>query len=80
MGYYGYRSGFYGGWGGYYTNVDQYTEGTLNIDLVDAKHRQLVWEGVAVGRVTEKHRENREAAINTAVAEIFKKFPFRSTP
>jgi hypothetical protein len=76
MSYYGYRSGFYGGWGGYYTDVNQYTEGTLNIDLVDAKRRQLVWEGVAVGRVTEKHRENREAAINTAVTEIFKKFPF----
>lgn len=80
IGYYGYRTGFYGGWGGYYTDVDQYTEGTLNIDLVDAQRRQLVWEGVAVGRVTEKHRENREAAINAAVAEIFKRFPFRATP
>ena len=80
MGYYGYRGGFYGGWGGYYTNVDQYTEGTLNIDLVDAQRRQLVWEGVAIGRVTEKHRETREAAINAAVAEIFKKFPFHATP
>jgi hypothetical protein len=80
VGYYGYRGGFYGGWGGYYTNVDQYTEGTLNIDLVDAARRQLVWEGVAIGRVTEKHRENREAAINAAVAEIFKKFPFQKAP
>lgn len=80
MGYYGYRGGFYGGWGGYYTDVDQYTEGTLNIDLVDAARRQLVWEGVAIGRVTEKHRENREAAINAAVAEIFKKFPPRTGP
>ena len=80
MGYYGYRGGFYGGWGGYYTDVDQYTEGTLNIDLVDAARRQLVWEGVAIGRVTEKHRENREAAINAAVAEIFKKFPARTGP
>lgn len=80
MGYYGYRGGFYGGWGGYYTNVDQYTEGTLNVDMVDARRKQLVWEGVAVGRVTEKHRENREAAINAAVAEIFKKYPFRKAP
>ena len=79
-GYYGYRGGFYGGWGGYYTDVDQYTEGTLNIDLVDAARRQLVWEGVAIGRVTEKHREDREAAINGAVVEIFKKFPFQKAP
>ena len=74
-GYYGYRAGFYGGWGGYNTYVDKYTEGTLNIDVVDAARKQLVWEGVAIGRVTEKHRENREAAITTAVHEIFARFP-----
>ena len=51
--YYGYRSGFYGGWPGYGwgDTVYQYTEGTLNIDLVDARRKQLVWEGVAVGEV-----------------------------
>ena len=40
-GYYGYRGGHYGAWGGYGygtdTHVSQYTEGTFNIDLVDAK-------------------------------------------
>ena len=42
--YYGYRSGFYGGWPGYGwgDTVYQYTEGTLNIDLVDARRKQLV--------------------------------------
>jgi len=74
-GYYGYRAGFYGGWPGYNTYVDKYTEGTLNIDVVDAARHQLVWEGVAIGRVTEKHRQNREAAINAAVHEIFARFP-----
>lgn len=78
--YYGYRRGFYGGWSGYGydTRVDQYVEGTLNIDIVDARRKQLVWEGVAVGRVTEKVRQDREAAINAAVAEIFAKYPFRA--
>ena len=78
--YYGYRRGYYGGWGGYGydTRVDQYVEGTLNIDVVDTARKQLVWEGVAVGRVTDKQREQRQAAINAAVAEIFTRYPFRA--
>lgn len=78
--YYGYRRGLYGGWGGYAyeTRVDQYVEGTLNIDMIDAQRKQLVWEGVAVGRVTKKVQEDRQAAIRAAVAEIFAKYPFRA--
>jgi len=78
--YYGYRRGFYGGWGGYgyETRVDQYVEGTLNIDIVDAQRKQLVWEGVAVGRVGKKTQEERQAALRSAVAEIFAKYPFRA--
>lgn len=81
MPYYGYRRGFYGGWGGYgyETQVDQYTEGTLNIDIIDAQRKQLIWEGVAVGRVSSnKTQEERKAAIRAAVAEIFAKYPFRA--
>ena len=78
--YYGYRRGFYGGWGGYAqeTHVDQYVEGTLNVDLVDAQRKQLIWEGVAVGRVGKKTADEREAAIRSAIAEIFAKYPFRA--
>ena len=78
-GYYGYRGAFYGGWPAYQTDVRQYTEGTLNIDLVDAARRELVWEGVAVGRVSEKVLEDREAAINAAVTEIFSRFPYTAS-
>lgn len=78
--YYGYRRGYYGGWNtyGYSTHVDQYVEGTLNIDIVDPKRQQLVWEGVAVGRVKENSREQRQEAISAAVAEVFTKYPFRA--
>lgn len=78
--YYGYRRGIYGGWSGYgyETQVSQYTEGTINIDMVDARRKQLVWEGVAVGRVTEKQRQDRQAAITAAAVEIFTKYPFRA--
>jgi hypothetical protein len=69
-GYYGYRTGYYGAYGGYDTTVTQYTQGTLNIDLVDNSTRTLVWEGVAVGRVTDKARENAQVAVNGAVTDV----------
>ena len=74
------RGGFYSGWNGYTneTRVDQYVEGTLNIDVIDARRRKLVWEGVAVGRVNQKQREERHAAINAVVADIFARYPFRA--
>jgi len=79
-GYYGYRGGFYDPWMGYgyatETNVSQYTEGTFNIDLVDAHRKKLVWEAVGVGRITEKLLENLEERVNIGVAKAFAKYPF----
>jgi hypothetical protein len=79
-GYYGYRGGFYDPWMGYgyaqETHVSQYTEGTFNIDLVDARKKKLVWEAVAVGRVTEKVLEELEERVNSGVARAFAKYPF----
>ena len=79
-GYYGYRG--YGAWPGYAYGNDvytvRYTVGTINVDLVDATRNQMVWEGVAVGEVTKKHLENREAAISKAIQNIFSKYPFRA--
>lgn len=78
--YYGYRSGFYGGWPGYGwgDTVYQYTEGTLNIDLVDARRKQMVWEGVAVGEVQNPDTATSSQNIDKAVAGIFAKYPFRA--
>ncbi len=77
MGYYGYRGGMYGAWGGYPYDVDtvNYREGTLSIDLVDAKKNQLVWQGVAEGRVSDEVRKNPGPAVDAVVAEIFRNFP-----
>ncbi len=75
-GYYGYRRGRYNAYGGYETQVTQYTEGTLNIDIVDNKSAQLAWEGIAIGRVNDKVLKNLEASANAAIAEFFKKFPY----
>jgi hypothetical protein len=80
-GYYGYRDPFYGGWGGYgmgyETHVDSYTEGTLNVDVVDARTQKLVWEGAIIGRITESVVKNLEKSIDNAVHEVYKNFPIQ---
>ena len=76
--YYGYRS--YVTWRDYGVIVDQYQEGTLNIDVVDARQQRLIWEGVAIGRVTEKVQRNRAQAIDRAVTEIFRSYPLPARP
>jgi hypothetical protein len=60
------------------TDVYRYTEGTLNVDLVDARKNQLVWEGIAVGRVSRGKPEERAARIDSAIADIFARFPYRA--
>lgn len=79
-GYYGYRTGIYTTWPLYApeTRVDSYTEGTLNIDIIDATKKQMIWEGVAVGRVTEETMENLQPKINEAVTAIFANYPIKS--
>jgi hypothetical protein len=79
-GYYGYRYGMYTGWPAYTTDVRtvHYKAGTANIDLVDAKRKQLVWEGVAEGRVQDEALENPGPAIDAVVAELFARYPARA--
>jgi len=70
------RRGFYNTWPTYQqTEIRQYTQGTLGIDVVDAARRQLVWEGFALGRVTQRTTENIGPVLNDAVVEIFRDFP-----
>ena len=80
-GYYGYRGGMYDPWGGYgygtSTHVSQYTQGTVNIDMVDPRMKRMLWEGVAIGRVNEKNDNLREDVM-TGVAEMFAGYPFRA--
>jgi hypothetical protein len=77
---YSYRYGAYRGWPtySYETWVREYDEGTLLIDLVDARRQQLVWEGAGTGRVTKEKLDNIEATVNAAVAAIFERYPFRA--
>lgn len=76
-GYYGYRAGAYG-WGSTVsTTVDNYTEGTLNVDVVERSTNKLVWEGIAVGRINNKARDNPQPAIDTVVKQVFERYPIQ---
>jgi hypothetical protein len=76
-GYYGYRSSYYGTWSSYpYVDTYDYREGTLSIDLVDAKRKQLIWQGVAEGEVEDEALKNPGPALNQVVTKIFSNFPY----
>jgi Domain of unknown function (DUF4136) len=77
FGYYGYRGDLYSPWPLYVdqTVVTQYKEGTLNIDVVDAARKQLVWEGVVTDTVSQKDLQNIAASINVAITAAFARYP-----
>jgi hypothetical protein len=76
MGAFGsHRRGFYSTWPSYRTDVQQYTNGTLAVDVIDASRMQLVWEGVAVHRITQSRADNIRPVIDQAMQEMFARFP-----
>ena len=82
-GYYGYRRDAYGAWGGYgygtSTHVSNYTEGTINVDMVDRTEKRMVWEGVAVGRVNQKKTgDETRQGIYAGIIQMFTGYPFRA--
>ena len=72
--------GYVGSWGYVVsipeTRVRQYEEGTLLIDVADAREKQLVWRGVGKGRLRRQPTpEQLTADVDGAVAEILERFP-----
>jgi hypothetical protein len=68
----GYGGYYWGGPGG--VTVDQYTQGTLLIDLIDPKTKQVVWRGTASAIVN--HPDNPDTGkIASAVDKLMKKYP-----
>ena len=78
-GYYGYRRGFYtwGAGAAVQTDVQNYREGTLIIDVVDGGEKKLLWHSVAVARITKAMLESPQPHIDSAVAQMFAEFPGR---
>ena len=79
MGYYGYRGGFGYGLGmpiyGADVETSYYKVGTVTIDVVDAQKKELIWTGTLEGVLNKKAMENPGAAIQSAVAQIYAKYP-----
>ena len=75
-GYYGYRYGLYSGWPMYDEDrTVNYKVGTINVDIVDAEKKQLIWEGVSEGRVSEEAMANPKVTVNAVVTELMRKYP-----
>ena len=61
------------GWGGQ-SSVYTTTEGTLFIDLIDAKNKQLIWQGQGTGDLT-KNTEKKDERVKEFVSKILEQYP-----
>ena len=66
-----------GRWGNRRIDVNEFTEGTLVVDLVDAPSKQLVWRGSATGTIEPKEAEKK---INKAVAKLMEQLAKDTKP
>ncbi|WP_297868712.1 DUF4136 domain-containing protein [uncultured Flavobacterium sp.] len=71
---YGFGWGWNPYWGMGYTNVMTSPEGTLFIDIIDAKTKELVWQGEGSGYLT-KDTEKKDARIKEFVTRILEQYP-----
>lgn len=60
--------------GGGRTSVSRTTEGTLFIDLIDAKKKEMIWQGEGEGDLT-KNTEKKEERIKEFVTKILEQYP-----
>src|ERR1700746_1270495 len=73
----GWRWRGFGGFGESTTTEQDYKEGTLVVDLYDAKTKQLIWRSSAEDMLSSNADKN-EKNLDKGVAKMFKKFPPRA--
>jgi hypothetical protein len=71
--HYGYRYGRWGLFRGHAVDVHRYKEGTLIVDFIDARTKELVWRGWATSVL--HGRENIGDDIDASVSELFERYP-----
>jgi hypothetical protein len=72
--YFGWHPWYYGP--NFGTHISKYTEGTLFVDLIDAKTKELAWQGIGSGALnTTGNVTKKEERIKEFVAEIMSKYP-----
>lgn len=64
----------YRGWSATRLDTVDVRQGTLVVDLVDARRNALVWRGVAEGAVDRQEAQDAGATIERAMAEVFAGF------
>ena len=69
-GWYGYRWRY---WGSGMTYVNSYPEGTLVIDIIDRRTRELVWRGVGAGAFSKMNPSDEK--VQKKVAQVLNTFP-----
>jgi len=62
------------GMGMAFTQTTTTPEGTLYIDIVDAKTKELVWQGIGTGYLTTNY-EKKDERIAEFVSKILEKYP-----
>lgn len=71
---YGFGWGWNPYWGMGYSNVTTTPVGTLFIDIIDAKTKELIWQGEGSGYLT-KNTTKKEARIKEFVSKILEQYP-----
>lgn len=74
FGPYGYGWGWYPWYWNHYSTVSRSTEGVLYIDLIDAKKKELVWQGQGTGYLTQ-NMDKKEERIREFVNKILERYP-----
>jgi hypothetical protein len=74
-GYYGYRAGYYRVYNTATITTVNYKQGTLTIDLVDAKQKVLAWTATAEGRISTNALQDPGPAIDTLVTNLMAPLP-----
>lgn len=83
--YYGgyYRYGYGPGWGGAYgttyTNVNEYTDGYLFCDFIDASNNMIVFQGILNATVEEDPRYMTEI-VEEGLRRMYREFPVQPLP
>ncbi len=70
-----YYQGYYRGWGfPIWVDINHYKEGTLVIDLIDRRTKQVVWHGATATERISDDMPNLETTLNRTVQALFEKF------
>jgi len=76
-GYYWRPYYYYGSYYGmnYGNHVSEYDEGTLFIDFIDNKKKELVWQGVGKGALNMNNAKKKDEIVKEFVKQIIAQYP-----